>query len=146
VKSPDVERWFANTKPPSEDALRIVRDAILAADKRMTEKVKHGNVMFACGESDFAAFVDVKRSGVNLMLMRGRQLKGAYSHLEGATVRRMLIADARVARTRVGELKAMAREWCELASAASAGAGSSGRSARRSATRPSGGASRSSSR
>jgi hypothetical protein len=146
VKSPDVERWFQTTKPPSEDALRIVRDAILGADTRMTEKVKYGNVMFACGDSDFAAFVDVKRQGVNLMLMRGRHLVGAYPHLEGATVKRMLVPDARVARTRVAELKAMAREWCELASSASAGEGSSGRSTRRSATRPSGGASRSSSR
>jgi len=126
--------------------MRIVRDAILGADKRMREKVKYGNVMFDAGDnSDFAAFVDTKRRGVNLMLMRGRQLTGTYPHLVGASVKRVLIADGKEARARAAELRAMAKEWCEIVGA-SAGGGTSGRSARRSSTRPSAGASRSSSR
>ena len=145
MKSGDVERWFATVKPPSEDAMRVVRDAILGADKRMREKVKYGNVMFDAGDKDFAAFVDTKRRGVNLMLMRGRQLTGTYPHLVGASVKRVLIADAKEARARAAELRAMAREWCEIVGASAEGE-TSGRRARRSSTRPSAGASRSSSR
>ena len=66
AKSDEVERWFAETRPPSEKAMRRVRDIIVAADRRITEYVKYGTVQFKSDTGDFANFVQVKRAGVNL--------------------------------------------------------------------------------
>jgi hypothetical protein len=112
-KSAAVERWFKTTKPPSEVAMRRVREIILGANARMGEKVKYGNVMFA-SDVDFAAFVQATKPGVNLMLMRGGRLVGRYPHLEGATVKRMRFGDVKEVNARAAELKAMVKEWCEL--------------------------------
>ena len=45
TKSAEVERWFASTKPPSEAALRRVRDIILAADPSMRERPVRDHVL-----------------------------------------------------------------------------------------------------
>ena len=113
-KSAAVERWFKKTEPPSESAMRRVRDVILSADASMSERVQYG-VTFRSGKSgDFAAFVRYSEPGVNLRLMRGRRLQGHYPHLEGETVRRMRITDENEASARAAELKAMVKEWCSL--------------------------------
>ncbi len=41
---PDVERWFAEKKLPTEPTMRRVWEIILRADRRMTEFVKHGTL------------------------------------------------------------------------------------------------------
>ena len=41
-KSTEIERWFKRTKPPSEGAMRRVRDVILDADASMSERVQYG--------------------------------------------------------------------------------------------------------
>ena len=64
-KTAEVERWFKETKPPSEEAMRRVRDIILRADQRLTEHVKYRTVMFAY-EGDFASFVQYNKPQVNL--------------------------------------------------------------------------------
>ena len=102
MKSAAVERWFASTKPPSEAALRRVRELILGADPSMRERIQYGITFSSTKSGDFAAFVRYSESGVNLRLMRGRRLHGRYSHLEGTTVKRMRIADEREASARAG--------------------------------------------
>src|SRR6266702_4838529 len=117
-KSTAVERWFKMTKPPSEAALRKVRDIILGADPSMRERVQYGITFSSTRSGDFAAFVRYREPGVNLRLMRGGRLQGRYPHLEGPTVKRMRIADEKAARARAAELKAMVKEWCSLGDAA----------------------------
>jgi hypothetical protein len=117
-KSADVERWFKTTKPPSEAAMRRLRDVILSADGSMSERVQYGVTFSSSRSGDFAAFVRYREPGVNLRLMRGGRLQGRYPHLEGRTVKRMRIADEKEARARAAELKAMVREWCSLGDAA----------------------------
>src|SRR3989442_13447586 len=119
VKSAGVERRFASTKPPSEVVLRRVRDIILGADASMRERIQYGITFSSTKSGDFAAFVRYSESGVNLRLMRGRRLHGRYPHLEGATVKRIRIADEREASARAAELRAMVKEWCALGAAAS---------------------------
>jgi hypothetical protein len=119
-KSGAVERWFKTTKPPSERAMRRVRDVILGADASVSERVQYG-VTFSSKESgDFAAFVRYREPGVNLRLMRGGRLQGRYPHLEGGTVKRMRITDEKEAGARAVELRAMVKEWCSLGDAARA--------------------------
>lgn len=113
-KSQAVERWFERTKPPSEKAMRRVRDVILGADPSMRERTQYGITFSSTKSGDFAAFVRYGEPGVNLRLHRGRRLRGRYPHLEGTVVRRMRIADEREARARAPELRAMVKEWCAL--------------------------------
>src|SRR6184192_1085111 len=118
AKSAAVERWFASTKPPSEAALRRVRELILGADPTMRERIQYGITFSSTKSGDFAAFVRYSEPGVNLRLMRGGRLRGRYPHLEGGTVKRMRIGDGREATARAPELRAMVREWCRLGDAA----------------------------
>jgi hypothetical protein len=118
ARSAAIEQWFARAKPPSEAALRRVRDIILAADPSMRERVQYGITFSSTKSGDFAAFVRYSEPGVNLRLHRGGRLRGGYPHLEGATVKRMRIADAAQANARAAELRSMVREWCALGDAA----------------------------
>jgi hypothetical protein len=119
-KSAEVERWFATTKPPSEAAMRRLREVILRADTSMSERVQYGLTFSSSRSGDFAAFVRYHEPGVNLRLMRGGRLQGRYPHLEGRIVKRMRIKDERAARARAAELTAMVKEWCSLDDAARA--------------------------
>jgi len=116
-KSAAVERWFKTTKPPSEAALRRVRDIILGADPSMRERPQYG-ITFSSTKTpgDFGAFVRYSEPGVNLRFHRGGRLKGRYPHLEGTVVKRMRIADVKQANVRAAELRRMVKEWCALAS------------------------------
>jgi hypothetical protein len=126
AKSAGVERWFASTKPPSETALRRVRDIILGADPSMGERIQYGITFSSTKTGDFAAFVRYSEPGVNLRLMRGRRLRGRYPHLEGAAVKRMRIANVREASARASELRSMVKEWCAPGDAATAKAAAEG--------------------
>ena len=114
AKSAAVERWFASTKPPSEAALRRVRDIILGADPSMRERRQYGITFSSTKSGDFGAFVRYSEPGVNLRLHRGGRLHGRYPHLKGAVVKRMRIADVKAASARRSELRAMVKEWCAL--------------------------------
>ena len=119
AKSAEVERWFANIKPPSEAAMRRVRDILLGADRSMRERIQYGSLTFSSTKSgDLGAFVQYKKPGVNLMFMRGGRLQGRYPHLEGPTVKRMRMADVAEANARKAELAAIVKEWCALGDSA----------------------------
>jgi hypothetical protein len=120
AKSAEVEHWFKTTKPPSEDAMRRVRDVILGADASMRERVQYGVTFSSSKSGDFAAFVRYREPGVNLRLMRGGRLQGRYPHLEGRIVKRIRIADEKVASARAAELRAIVKDWCSLGDAAKA--------------------------
>jgi len=120
MKSAAVERWFESTKPPSEAALRRVRDIVLGADPSVRERIQYGITFSSTKSGDFAAFVRYSEPGVNLRLMRGGRLHGHYPHLEGGTVKRMRIADLTEASGRASELRSMVKEWCALGEAAKA--------------------------
>jgi hypothetical protein len=74
TKSPEVERWFAKTKPPGEAAMRRLRDLILGGDRRMTEYVKN----------------------------------------TGRAVRFLRFADVKGVNECAAEIKAIAKEWCDV--------------------------------
>src|SRR5213592_1844745 len=99
-----VERWFASTKPPSEAALRRVRDIILGADPSMRERIQYGIRFSSTKSGDLAAFARYSAPGVTLRLLRGRRLHGRYPQREGVTVRRMRFATAMDATARAAEL------------------------------------------
>lgn len=118
ARSLKIERWFRTVKPPSEIALRRVREIVLGADPSMRERVQYGITFSSTKSGDFAAFVRYREPGVNLRLMRGGRLRGDYPHLEGAAVKRVRIAGAGDVAAIAPELRAMVREWCALGDAA----------------------------
>jgi hypothetical protein len=83
MTSSEVDRWFAERKPPAETTLQRVREIILAADPRVTEYVKYGTVQFGFA-GDMANFVQTKERRVNLMFNRGARISGEFPHLEGS--------------------------------------------------------------
>ena len=114
--SPEIERWFAEKKPPTEATIRKVREIILGADSRMTEYVKYGTLSFGY-DGDFATLVQVSdKKQASLMFNRGARIPGKFPHLEGAhpSARFMRFADPAEAKARAAELKKIVAAWGSL--------------------------------
>jgi len=95
--------------------MRRVREIILGADDRMTERVQYGTITFAC-KDNMASFVQVANKHVTLMFNRGQliQDKAKHPHLEGTgpNARIMRFADLKEANAQAAELRDLARRWC----------------------------------
>lgn len=121
AKSAEVDRWFAEKKPATGKTLQRVRETIIGADKRMTERVQYGTITFAC-KDNMASFVQVAAKHVTLMFNRGQliQDKKKHPHLEGdgPNARFMRFADVAEANARAAELRDLTRRWCDVMSAA----------------------------
>ena len=119
-KNPEVDRWFAEKKPDAAPALQRVRQTILDADERMTERVQYGTITFAC-KDNMASFVQVAKKEVTLMFNRGQliQDKKKHPHLEGdgPNARFMRFAGVAEVSARAAELRDLTRRWCDVMSA-----------------------------
>ena len=113
AKDAGVDAWFAGK--PAAPALRRVREVIMGADKRMTEYLKYGTVVFASG-GDFASFVQHGKKTVSVMFHRGARIKGKFPHFEGSgpTARFMRFADVAEVNARAAELSRITVAWCDL--------------------------------
>jgi hypothetical protein len=114
--SPQVERWFAEKKPPTEATIRAVRQIILGADRRMTEFVKYGTLTFGY-DGDFATFVQVSdKKQASLMFNRGARIPGKFPHLEGShpSARFMRFDNPGEAKARAAELGKIVAAWGSL--------------------------------
>jgi hypothetical protein len=117
--NPEVERWFAEKKAPTEATIRRVREIILGADRRMTEFVKYGTLTFGY-DGDFATFVQVSdKKQASLMFNRGARIPGKFPHMEGSgqSARFMRFANPAEAKARATELAKVVVAWCSLTSA-----------------------------
>jgi hypothetical protein len=109
----EIERWFAEKKPPTEATIRKVREIILGADRRMTEFVKYGTLTFGY-DGDFATFVQVSdKKQASLMFNRGARIPGKFPHLEGShpSARFMRFSDPAEAKACAGELSKIVAAW-----------------------------------
>ena len=114
--SPDVERWFAEKKPPTEATIRKLREIVLGADRRMDEYVKYGTLTFGY-DGDFATVVQVSdKKQASLMFNRGARIPGRFPHLEGShpSARFMRFANPAEAKVRAAELSKIVVAWCSL--------------------------------
>jgi len=112
----EVERWFAEKKPPTEAIMRAVREIILGADRRMTEYIKYGNLGFGY-DGDFATFVQASdKKQASLMFNRGARIPGKFPHLEGShpSARFMRFATPAEAKARAAELGKIVAAWGSL--------------------------------
>ena len=113
--NPEVERWFVAKKLPTEKAMRRVREILLAADPRISDYIKYGSLLLGY-EGDLVSFVQVTKKNINLMFNNGAKIPGKFPHLEGSgpNARFMRFADIAEVNARAGELKRIARAWCDL--------------------------------
>src|SRR6202045_4239799 len=114
--SPEVERWFAEKKLPTEPTIRRVREIILRADRRMTEFVKYGTLTFGY-DGDFATFVQVSdKKQASLMFNRGARIPGTFPHLAGShpSARFMRFDNPDEAKARAAELTKIVAAWGAL--------------------------------
>src|ERR1700730_19128282 len=114
--SPEVERWFAVKKPPTEATIRALRQIILGADRRMTEFVKYGTLTFGY-DGDFATFVQVSdKKQASLMFNRGARIPGTFPHLAGShpSARFMRFDNPDEAKARAAELTKIVAAWGAL--------------------------------
>lgn len=116
--SPEIERWFAEKSEPPQKALRRVRDVILGADRRVTETLKYGTIIFGY-EGDMVSFVQANQKSVTLMFHRGRQIEGRFPHLEGTgpSARFMRFKDVAEVNARATELSKIVLTWCTMMAA-----------------------------
>ena len=112
-RNPDVDAWFAERDHPLEEALREVREIILAADDRVSESIKWKTPTFSF-EGNIVSFNPAKNF-VSLLFHRGAEIPGDHPALEGdgRLARTMRFADAADVRARRGDLEAAVRSWCE---------------------------------
>ena len=114
--TPEVDRWFAEKKRPTEATIRAVREIILGADRRMTEYIKYGNLGFGY-DGDFATFVQADdKKQASLMFNRGARIPGKFPHLEGShpSARFMRFASPAEAKARAAELGKIVAAWGSL--------------------------------
>lgn len=113
--NPEVERWFEAKKLPNETAMRRVREILLSADSRISDYIKYGSLLLGY-EGDLVSFVQVTKKNINLMFNNGAKIPGKYPHLEGSgpNARFMRFADIAEVNVRAGELKRIAKAWCDL--------------------------------
>ena len=97
--------------------MQRVRETILGADERMTERVQYGTITFAC-KDNMASFVQVANKHVTLMFNRGQliQDKRKHPHLDGGgpNARFTRFADEADAKARAAELRDLTRRWCSV--------------------------------
>jgi hypothetical protein len=115
TKSTEVESWLSERREPPQAAMRRVRDVILAADRRITEYVKYGTVMFGY-EGDMVTFVQANSRSVTLMFNRGARIQGTFPHLEGTgpSARFMRFKDLSEVDRRATELSKIVAAWCTM--------------------------------
>lgn len=91
--SDEVEAWFVERDHPLDDAMRRVREIILAVDDRITESIKWKTPTFAFN-GNIVSFNPSKKL-VSLLFHRGAEIPGRHPRLEGdgKLVRTMRFAD-----------------------------------------------------
>ena len=109
-----VDQWFNECAHPLKDTMQLVRQAILAADDRVSESIKWSTPTFEY-KGNIASFQPNAKKFVSLMFHRGSEIPGEHPGLEGdaALARTMRFLDENDLRDRQPELQAVIRAWCD---------------------------------
>lgn len=115
VHQPEVDAWFAASDSPLADVMRLVRDAVLLADPRVTECIKWTSPTFVYA-GNIASISPRARHVVQLMFHRGAEIPGTFPHLTGSgeVARYVNFATADEVNELRSELQSAVRAWCDL--------------------------------
>ena len=113
--SPEVDAWFAAADHPQKTVMQAVREAILAADGRVSECIKWKTPTFAYN-GNIASINPQAKQYVSLMFHRGAEIPGDYRALNGSgnMARYMQFKDAAEVESLKPELQAIVRAWCAM--------------------------------
>ena len=114
---PDVDAWFERYDNPQKELVLAVREAILAADERVTEAVKWQAPTFVYA-GNIASFYPKAKQHVSLMFHQGASLPDPAGLLEGEgdTSRVAKFADADDLAAKQDALQDLVRAWVEARS------------------------------
>lgn len=109
----EVDAWFAKYDNPMKPVVMAMRDAILAADKRIDECIKWQAPTFTY-EGNLASFFPRSKQHASLMFHQGSKIPGKFSRLEGSGVgRHMKIASLEELDEARDQLTKIVRAWCD---------------------------------
>jgi hypothetical protein len=117
----EVDAWLAKYDNPMKPVVLGMRDAILAADKRIDECIKWSAPTFTY-EGNLASFYPKSKQHASLMFHQGASIPGKHPRLEGAgdVSRVMKIGSLEELAEAKAELLAIVRAWCDARDAAKA--------------------------
>jgi hypothetical protein len=115
TRNPDVDAWLAAYDNPQKALVSAVRDAILAADPRVSEAIKWQAPTFIY-KGNIASFFPKAKAHASLMFHKGAEIPGDFPSLEGdgREGRSMKFRDAADLEARRGELTSIIRAWCDM--------------------------------
>ncbi|MEY1555124.1 DUF1801 domain-containing protein [Yoonia sp. R2331] len=113
--SPEVDAWLAAYDNPQKDLVAAVREAILAADDRVTECIKWQAPTFVY-KGNIASFFPKAKKHASLMFHKGATIPGNWPALEGdaAEGRSMKFADADDLAAKRDQLVGVVKAWCDM--------------------------------
>jgi hypothetical protein len=114
-RNPEVEAWFARLEHPQKQTMLAVREAILAADSRMSECIKWSTPTFVFN-GNLASLQPNAKQFVSVMFHRGSEIPGSHPLLKGSgrLVRTMQFAGPVEVRACKAAIRTVVRAWCNL--------------------------------
>lgn len=114
-KRKEVDDWLTKSGHPQLAAMRALRAAILAADRRMDECIKWSSPTFTY-QGNFASMNPRSKAHLSLMVHRGAAIPGKHPRLAGSggTVRTMRFADAAEVKQARPAIARVVKAWCKL--------------------------------
>lgn len=113
--NPDVDAWMTSYDNPMKDVVQAVREAILAADPKVTEVIKWQAPTFVY-KGNIASFFPKSKAHASLMFHKGAALPGDFPNLEGEAKdgRTMKFASLEDVEAKRDELQAVVLAWCAM--------------------------------
>lgn len=110
----EVDAWFGAKQHPQLELMQAVREAILAADPRITETIKWSTPTFVY-RGNIVSLNPQAKAYVSLLFHRGATISGDHPILEGGgdVARYARIDSAADLAARRQELAAVVRAWCD---------------------------------
>jgi hypothetical protein len=112
--SAEVDGWMAGYAGPQKALMQAVREAVLAADARVTETIKWAAPTFVFN-GNMATFNPRAKAATILVFHKGGTIRGEFPSLEGEGPegRQMKFADAADLDAKREELGRVVRAWCD---------------------------------
>lgn len=118
MRSAEVDAWMAAYVNPMKPVVQAVRDAVLAADPRVTETIKWQSPTFV-HNGNIASFNPRSKQFASLMFHTGAQIPGDHAILEGGgdVARYVRFSDLDDVERKRADLTRVIRAWCDWKSA-----------------------------
>lgn len=113
--NPEVDAWLSDYENPMKAVVAAMREAILAADTRVTETIKWQAPTFVY-KGNIASFFPKAKKHASLMFHRGAHIPGDFPNLEGEAKdgRSFKVTDLDDLAAKRAELQAIVVAWCDL--------------------------------